>query len=88
MIGYGFFIWISFIPNFLIYFRLICLNIEGLMGYHSDWLAFWVMVSLVVGITFIRMFHFGEEALAFGGIGIAGYMLFILWAILTRPEGD
>ena len=33
MVGYSFFIWFSFVPLLVIYFRIICLQIEGLLGF-------------------------------------------------------
>lgn len=55
MRGYSFFIWFSFIPYYLIYFRIICLQIEGLLGYHSDYIAPLVVVGLITIILLIRI---------------------------------
>lgn len=60
MVGYSFFIWFSFVPIFMIYFRLVCLQIEGLMGYHTNWLGTAVAVGLIILIIIIRISHVGE----------------------------
>ncbi len=87
MVAYSFIIWLSFMPGLLIYFRIICLQIEGLMGYHSDSVGPLVVIGLVILVIIIRIFHVGEETLAFGIISIVGYVLFLVWAQTTTPEG-
>jgi amino acid permease len=56
MTGYSFLIWLSFMPFMLIYFRIICLQIEGLMGYHSDLVGPLVAIGLIFLIVLIRIY--------------------------------
>lgn len=88
MVGYSFFIWFSFIPIFMIYFRLICLQIEGLIGMHSSFTGLVVAAGLIVVIIIIRICHIGEETLAYGAISIFLYLIFLAWAHITAPTGD
>jgi hypothetical protein len=47
---YSFFIWLSFLPCFCVNFKVICLQIEGLMGYHYDLLGPILSITLIIGI--------------------------------------
>jgi amino acid permease len=87
MTGYSFIIWVSFMPYMLIYFRIICLQIEGLIGHHSDLIGPLVAVGLVILVIFVRIYHVGEETLAYGIISIVGYLVFLIWAHFSAPEG-
>jgi hypothetical protein len=87
MRAYSFFMWFSFIPLLIIYFRIICLQIEGLMGFHSFWVGPGVAVFLTATILYIRFNNIGEEILAYGIISIISYLIFLLWAQLTAPPG-
>lgn len=87
VVAYGLFVWLSFISFLLIYFRIICLQIQGLLGYHSDWVPIAVALVLIIAIIFIRVYHLGEKTLAYGIISIVGYMGFLLWAQITAPTG-
>ena len=55
---YGLFIWFSFMPLFVIYFRLIVLQLQGLFGYYS-WFGPVVAAFLIIYITIIRYFNVG-----------------------------
>jgi hypothetical protein len=79
--------WFSFVPLLIIYFRIICLQIEGLLGYHSPWVGPAVAVFLTVAILAIRIANIGEEILAYGIISIVSYLIFLLWAQVTAPSG-
>ena len=73
---------------FAIYFRLICIQLLGLIG-HDGWaIGPLVFLGLLVIIIFIRYFHIGEEALAFGIFSIFMYLVFIVWVLFSAPEGD
>lgn len=56
---YSFFIWFSFMPVLIIYFRLIVLQIQGLIGY-SNWIAPLVLAFVALEIILIRIYHLGE----------------------------
>lgn len=88
MIGYSFFIWFSFVPIFMIYFRLVCLQIEGLMGYHVNWLGPAVAIGLIILIIIIRVSHIGEETLAFGAISFIFYFILLIWTHFSAPKGE
>lgn len=87
VVAYSLFIWLSFISFLLIYFRIICLQIQGLMGYHAHWVAPAVALVLIIAIIIIRVYHIGEETLAYGIISIVGYIGFLIWAQITAPMG-
>lgn len=87
MRGYGAFIWFNFIVQLVIYFRIICLQIEGLLGHSSPWIGPGVVIMLMVAILIVRVFHIGEEILAYGIISIVTYLAFIAWALITAPPG-
>ena len=87
MVGYSFFIWISFIPMLVTYFRIICAQIIGLLGYDAAWIAPSVSVFLVAVVVFVRKYHIGQEILAFGIISIITYVIFLVWAQVTAPQG-
>ena len=84
---YCFFIWVSFIPMMLIYFRIICLQIQALMGHESGWVGPLVAIGLMAGVIIIRIQRWGEETLAYGVISIIGYLAFLVWAQFTAPTG-
>ena len=87
MRAYSFFMWFSFIPLLIIYFRIICLQIEGLMGFQSVWVGPGVAIFLTAVILYIRFVNIGEEILGYGIISIISYLIFLLWAQLTAPPG-
>lgn len=88
MRGYSFFIWLSFIAYALIYFRIICLQLEGLLGYHSDHIGPIVAGSLIIIIILVRIYHVGEQTLAYGIISIIAYLSFLVWAQFSAPKGS
>ena len=57
--GYGCFIWFNFIVQLVIYFGIICLQIEGLLGYTSPWIGPFVALALIAAIMIVRVFHIG-----------------------------
>jgi hypothetical protein len=87
MAGYGAFIWFNFIIQLVIYFRIICLQVDGLLGYTSVWVGPAVAVLLTIAILVVRVFHIGEEILAYGIVSIVTYILFLAWALITAPSG-
>jgi len=79
--------WISFLPSLIIYFRLICLQIEGLLQYISPIIGPAVAVFLLVEILAVQKFQIGKQTLAYGIVSIVTYILFLIWAQITAPEG-
>ena len=56
---YGFIMFFSFVFVLIIYFQIICLQIEGLLGYNSFWVGPIVTILLIIYIIFIRLIHVG-----------------------------
>lgn len=82
---YNLCIWLSFIPYFFIYFRLICLQIEGLLGYHSNLIGPIVAITLTITIILVRIYNCGEEIIGYGIISNVTYVIFLIWAQITAP---
>jgi hypothetical protein len=81
---YNTFIWISFIPTLIIYFRLICIQLNGLLGEHS-FISVIVFIMLFVLILAVRLLDVAEKTMALGFVSIATYLLFLCWAQITAP---
>lgn len=47
------------IPGYLIYFKLICLQIESIFTVSGIWVPVLVSVALLVMIFLMRIYHFG-----------------------------
>ena len=56
---YGFFIWLSFVPFLLGYFRIVAIQINGLLGYNSEWTGPGLALFLVIVVTLIRYWRIG-----------------------------
>lgn len=85
MTAYSFILWLGTTPTLIIYFKIICLQVEGLIGNHSKWIAPLICLFLIIVIILIRIFHFGSHTLAIGCISIAFYLIFFIWAQITAP---
>lgn len=85
--GYSFVMWFSFVFLLIIYFQIICLQIDGLLGYKTFWVGPGVAVMMTAVVLIIRICHIGEEILAYGIISIITYVIFLLWAHITAPAG-
>ena len=85
--GYAFVMWLSFIFLLIIYFQIICLQIQGLLGYYSFWIGPCVSLFMFIIVLIIRIMHIGEEILAYGIISIITYVIFLVWAHITAPAG-
>lgn len=59
MRGYSLIICASFVPCLLIYFRIICLQIEGLLGHYSAFIGPAVTLGLLILIIIVRIYHIG-----------------------------
>jgi amino acid permease len=57
--AYSLIIWCGNIPLLIIYFKLICLQLEGLIGEHS-WISIVIALALLVGIMLVVHFDIGE----------------------------
>ena len=60
MRAYGFFMWISFVPLLFGYFRIICIQVDGLLGYRSVLVAPIVVVVLTFAVIIVRKVHIWE----------------------------
>lgn len=87
MAGYSVINYLAFIPAIFQIFRIVCLQIEGLIGYHSVWVGLTVSLLLVTLIIVIRVTHFAEESMVLGVLSIVTILVFIGWALVTAPAG-
>jgi amino acid permease len=57
--AYALIIWCGNIPVLIIYFKLICLQLEGLIGEHS-WISIVIVLALLVEILLVVHLDIGE----------------------------
>jgi amino acid permease len=86
--AYSFCMWFSFVPYFIIYFRLICLQLEGIIEYYNEMIGFAAAFLLIAEVILIQKFRIGEKTLAYGVVSIVAFMIFLSWAQITRPSGE
>lgn len=86
MIAYAFIIWSSEIPILALYYNLICLQIEGLIG-HQDWISWFVFSGLLIGTILVLYFDYGEQTMGIGVLSIVAALVFITWSHFTAPAG-
>lgn len=86
MTVYAFIIWSSEIPILALYYNLICLQIEGLIG-HQDWISIAVFIFLLIGTILVFYFDYGEETMGIGVLSILAAIIFIAWSHFTAPVG-
>ena len=84
---FGIIIWLSFIPLIEIYFSMGCSEINGLIGYQSNWVTLAVFVVAVASTILSRILHLAEEVMALGITGLVVFVIFLAWAIASAPEG-
>ena len=87
LIFLNFIVWVGYIPIFIIFLKIIVINVEGILGYHSAWIAPIVALALIAAIIIVRIFIWGENTLASGIITIVIYLMFLTWAQFTAPSG-
>jgi hypothetical protein len=58
MIAYSIVVWSSQIPTLILYFNLICLQLQGLFG-QSEWISVAVGFSLLLGVLLVLKFDLG-----------------------------
>ena len=87
MRAYGFINWLSFIPLIFLNFNFVALEIQGMLGYKSPWVAPILAIFMIFLIIFVRIMHLAEEAQALGIIGVICYSIFLIWAWITAPPG-
>ena len=87
LIFFNFIVWVGYFPIFVIFLKIIVINTQGLLGYHSVWVAPIVALALVFAIIIVRIFIWGENTLASGIITIIAYLLFLTFAQFTAPVG-
>jgi hypothetical protein len=87
LVGYGFIIWISFIPFLLLMVRIVCLELQRYTGL-GTWESATVVGIFVLAITiWARIAHFAEETMALGTAAFILYIIFLIWAFITAPQG-
>lgn len=57
--AYGLILFLSITPTLFIYFKVICIQLEGLIGHHCDWLAPSMAGLLIVAVIIIRIMKIG-----------------------------
>ena len=76
--------WANYLPYCIIYFRLTCLQLAGLLGptpYLGEATAL-----LVLGLLYaIRRQQAKEEIIGYGVVGVGSILAFLLWAQCTTP---
>lgn len=87
MIIYSFVVWIGQIPLLILYYNLICIQLQGLFG-ESEWISIAVGCALLIGSIKVLSVDLGEETMGIGIISILSYLVFVVWALATAPEGD
>ena len=69
------------------YFNLICLQIEGLIG-QFDWISSVVFLGLFIGTILVLYYDYGEETMGIGVLSIVAALVFITWSHFTAPAGE
>ena len=58
-----------------------------MLGYSSDRVAICICIVLVVFTLTVRYTHYAEETMAIGIVAYGIFMIFLMWAVITAPEG-
>ena len=61
---YSFFVWLGLVPTFIGFFKVACMQILGLMGFHSQWIGPGVAALMLLIVILSRKYHYWEEVLA------------------------
>jgi hypothetical protein len=59
LVGFNIIMVVNGIPGYVIYFKLICLQIESIFRADTIWVPVTVSIALLVIIFFMRIYHFG-----------------------------
>ena len=70
----------------ILYFDLICKQWEGIIT-ESPLIPIINAFVLFPIVYVMKKFHFGASLLAYGILSIVGYCIFLLWMLITAPEG-
>lgn len=71
-----------------LYFQLICIQWEGIVGKESIANPLSNTLVLFILIFVLKYFEFGASIMAYGIISIIGYVIFLIWVVSTSPEGQ
>ncbi len=83
---YNIIIALSLMGFLLAYFPLIVKMLEGIF-HPSRIIGPIVYVALVALVLVMRKFDFAEYLLGYGMLSVCGYLIFLLWAMITAPSG-
>lgn len=83
----NFLVWLGYVPTFIIFIKIICINTNSILGYQSPWTGPVVALTLIAIIIVVRIFYLGEDTLAYGIFSILAYGAFLVWAIISAPQG-
>jgi hypothetical protein len=87
MRAYSLIIWLSIIPFLLTQFRIICEQIEGLIGLRNEWVGIVFACLLAAFLVAVRVYHIVEETMALGVVSIVLILAFMSWALASAPAG-
>lgn len=71
----------------LLYFELIVIQWQTIIGSQSFWIGIVNFAVLIVLIFIMRKYHLGVSLLGYGIVSIVGYLLFLIWALASAPSG-
>ena len=83
---YSCIIWVSFFAIILGFFGVACIQINGLIGYYSNWVGPSMAVFMFILVILVRKYHYWEEVLAYGIASIAALLIFVAWAQFSAPS--
>lgn len=76
--------WANYLPYCIIYFRLICLQLVGVMGPYPH-IGEMTALLLLALLYAIRYYQVKEEIIGYGVLGVGSILVFLLWAQFTTP---
>lgn len=88
-IFYDFCVWIGMVFALILYFDLIIIQWEGLVPpYEFTYVNAIVNGGLILlWCVLLKFYDFGAHMMGYGIASIAGYLIFLIWVMATRPSG-
>ncbi len=70
------------------YFKLLVLQVRSCFDLDDSWVLPFVIFAILFTLTSVlKNYGLGEKFLAYGIIGIIGYIFFLTWAQFSAPTG-
>ena len=79
---------LKFLIGLTFLFKLICLQVVGILGYEPWWVGIVTFIAIVALTSLSKAFNAGEESIGLGLLSIAAFIVFIAWAVFTAPSGQ